>query len=47
MRLNPGEAWTRCQRGGIAINNGESVAKDEFRSSDAGVYDHLEKHIHQ
>jgi hypothetical protein len=32
MRLNPGEAWTRCQRGSITIDYGKFVIENELRS---------------
>jgi len=44
MRIDPSEAWSRNQCGGVALDDGEFVAEDEFRSSNARHYNHPEKH---
>jgi hypothetical protein len=45
-RFNPGEAWTRCQHGGVASNNGESIAEDQLGDSGAKICDCLVEYIH-
>jgi len=41
VRFDSGEPWTRCQRGSIAFNNGESIAKDQLKDCGAGICDCL------
>jgi len=47
MRFNPSEAWTRCQRGSVAFDNGEFIAEDQLGGSGAGICDCLVEYIHQ
>ncbi len=44
---NPSKAWSRRQCGGLAIDYGKFITKNELRNSDAGCYYNLEKHTYQ
>jgi hypothetical protein len=46
MRLDPSKAWSKGQCGGITINYGKSIAKNELRSFDVGYHYYFGEHTY-
>jgi hypothetical protein len=46
MRLNPSKTWFMGLCGGVAIDYGKSVTKNESKNTDEGHHHYLGKHIH-